>query len=59
MYRQAVHAHNLITANSTETLPFTKEILLVWKVVSEKTIHHFYKPGYYNPPSLIYKSENA
>ena len=37
MYRQTVRAHNLITANSTETLPFTKEILLVWKVVSENT----------------------
>ena len=46
MYRQTVRAHNLITTNSTGTLPFAKENCSM-KVSSEKTIQqwYLYKPG--------------
>lgn len=49
--RQAVCNHNLITANGSAALEFTKEILLALKAAPENIIqqwYHFDKLGCYN-----------
>lgn len=51
--RPAVRDHNIITANGTAPLEFTKEILLALQVAPKNTIiewYRFYKLGYYRAP---------
>lgn len=54
--QQAVRDNNIITANGTATLEFTKEVLMALEVAPENVInewYNFYKLGAYNAPMPI------
>ncbi len=49
----AVRGNNIVTANGTATLEFTKEMLLALEIAPEDTIlewYNFYKLGFYQAP---------